>query len=144
VPTYTLQNISGTLAPTASRDAWRFSAEPGTNVTITVDTVSEETAYTLSACISSTPATRDCIKPVTRTRVDCSFPPPFGKCPVNTYVLPADSDGIYYFIVNGFRFFANPKKKVDGEYVGTLSTSPGVGRIELEVDNGTGEEGVID
>lgn len=131
----TEQPISGDLTPYGSRDSFAFGGEEGLRVTIELDTVSEETAYWMNACISTSNRWADCLKPETKARVACSYPTPGNiGCPQKTFVLPSSSDGIYYAIAGGIRFTDSP-----GAYVGVVrASSPGISSLTQVVDNGDG------
>jgi hypothetical protein len=129
------QRISGDFTPIASRDAWAFTGQPGTEVTLELDTVSAATAYWMQGCISPTTRWIDCLRPVAKSRVTCSYPPPGGLgCPHRTTVLPPSANGVYYVIVMGLRFTRN-----DGEYRAVVRANPGIGALGLILDNGEGE-----
>ena len=99
---FTEQAISGDLTPYGSRDSFAFGATAGTRVTIEVDTVSEDTAYWMNVCVSTTHKWTDCLRPETKARVACSYPTPGNiGCPHKTTVLPTSPDGIYYVIAGG-------------------------------------------
>lgn len=130
----TEQQISGDLTPYGSRDSFAFGAAEGTQVTVELDTVSEETAYWMNACVSTTHKWADCLPPVAKERVACSYPTlgNFG-CPHRTFVLPSSPDGMYYVIAGGFRFTQSP-----GAYVGVVRASPGMSSLTQVIDNGDG------
>ena len=103
-------------------------------MTIEVDTVSEETAYWMNVCVSTTHKWTDCLRPETKARVACSYPTPGNiGCPHKTTVLPPSPDGIYYVIAGGIRFTQSP-----GAYVGVVRTSPGISSLTQVIDNGDG------
>ncbi len=125
------QTIAGGLTPFASRDAWAFTAEPGSEVTVFVDTVSSATAYWMQTCVSTSTRLPDCLRPESKDRVACSYPPPGGLgCPRKTTVLPPGSRGVYYVIVGGFRFTPSV-----GQYTATVRAAPGIGALSLALDN---------
>jgi hypothetical protein len=131
-PILTDQEKNGDFAAPSSKDIWSFTASAGTSVTVKLDTVSEETAYIMSFCLSTTTRRLDCVKPVSKARVDCAFGNRFAKCPVRSYVLPSNQ-GIYYLIVNGFRFGADQP----GQYTMEMTAQPGAGPLNLDQDNVT-------
>ena len=125
----TQQTVTGQLRPIASRDAWAFEAEGGTEVFYALDTLSSESAYLMQACVSTSGAFRDCLPAVSRDRVPCSFPPPGGLgCPRRTTMLPAD--GVYYVVIGGFRFTQEP-----GQYSVFVRALPGIGPLGLAVND---------
>jgi hypothetical protein len=131
-PVFTQQTIAGDFTPIASRDAWSFTALPGTEVSLSVDTVSADTAYAMQACVSTTPTWRDCIRPASRDRPPCSYSPPGGiGCPRKTTVLAGSGPRVYYLVIGGFRF-----TRTDGLYTVFVRSSPGVSRLVLALDNG--------
>lgn len=129
-PALTDQIEDGDFAAPSSKDIWSFSASAGTSVTVKLDTVSEETAYIMSICLSTSTKRVDCIKSVSRARVDCAFGNRFAKCPVRSYVLPSNQ-GIYYLIVNGFRLGADQP----GQYTMEMTALPGTGPLKLDQNN---------
>ena len=131
-PVFTEQTIAGDFTAIASRDAWAFTAAPGTEILIAADTVSAETAYAMMACVSTSPAWRDCLRPTSKDRVPCSFSPPGGiGCPRKTTVVPGTVPRVYYLVIGGFRF-----TRTDGLYTVFVRANPGIGRLVLAVDNG--------
>jgi hypothetical protein len=126
----TQQTVEGDLGPIASRDAWAFEAEAGTELFLALDTLSAESAYLMQACVSTSSAFRDCLPPASKDRVPCSFPPPGGLgCPRRTTMLP--HDGVYHVLIGGFRFTREP-----GRYSLFVRAQPGIGPLGLAVDDG--------
>ena len=85
-------------------DLYSFTASPGTNVDVVVDTVSAATAFDPWACISTT---REGCVLFDENVVDwgdddqpCTFPPPTYECPSFSATLPANKDGVYYLLVS--------------------------------------------
>lgn len=123
------QTVEGALRPIASRDAWAFEADAGTEVFYALDTLSSESAYLMQACVSTSSAFRDCLPHVSKDRVPCSFPPPGGLgCPRRTTMLP--DDGLYYIVIGGFRFTREP-----GQYSLFVRAQPGIGALGLAVND---------
>jgi hypothetical protein len=129
-PDLTDQHEDGDFAAPSSKDIWSFTAAAGTDVTIRLDTVSETSAYVMGVCISTSTRRLDCIKPVSKGRVDCSFGNELVRCPVKSYVLPQNG-GLYHVLVSGFR----PRAEQDGKYVVEMTAHPGTGPLGLEADN---------
>jgi hypothetical protein len=131
-PVFTEQEIAGDFTPFASRDAWAFTAEPGTEVSFVADTVSSETAYAMMACVATGPTWRDCLKPAAKDRTPCAYPPPGGLgCPRKTTVVTGPGRRTYYLVIGGFRF-----TRSEGLYTVFVRASPGIGRLVLALDNG--------
>jgi hypothetical protein len=137
---FTEQRIAGDFIPIASRDVWAFRAQADTEVTLELDTVSEDTAYWMLGCISTSSRWVDCIPPVTSGRVDCSYPPPGGLgCPRRTTRLPQNPGDTYYLIVGGVLFTRDP-----GQYTAVVRTNPGIGALGLIIDNGDSPTDIFD
>jgi hypothetical protein len=129
-PELTDQKEDGDFAAPSSKDIWSFDGSAGADVTVKLDTVSEETAYIMSFCLSTSTRRIDCVKPTFKARVDCAFDDRFVKCPVRSYLLPPNQ-GRYYLIVNGFRFGADQP----GQYTLAMTAHPGTGPLNLDQDN---------
>ena len=115
----------------AYEDVYRFTAAEGTFVGVIVDTVSDATAFDAGACISTTESVSDCFV-IGDDDIECTFPPPLFGCPQFAATLPADADGVYYLRVN------SPSASYAGSigrYQLTVLSTPGIGPLELVMDN---------
>jgi hypothetical protein len=120
-------------------DLYAFTGTPGTNVEVSVDTVSAATAFDPWACLSTTP--EGCVlfdENVIEWGDDdqaCSFPPPTYECPSFSALLPPDTDGdgIYYLLVSDSAEddFAGPT----GLYKLTVGSDAAIGPLVIQADN---------
>jgi len=124
------QHEDGDFGGPSSKDIWSFTTSAATDVTVKLDTVSQSTAYIMSACVSTSTLRRDCVTPTFKDRVACAFHNPLRiGCPVRSYSL--SNAGTYYLIVNGFR----PGAQEDGQYTIAMTAHPGAGALNLESNN---------
>jgi hypothetical protein len=95
-----VQDVFGDSQPLADQDVWSFAAQPGTQVAVTVDTVTAMSAFDIEACLSTTTSSADCFV-FGDDETTCTFPPPAFGCPQISTTLPPDTDGdgIYYVLV---------------------------------------------
>jgi len=129
-PGLTEQHKDGDFAPPSSKDIWTFTASGATDVTVKLDTVSQDTAYVMSVCVSTNTQRRNCLTPTFKDRVPCAFHNPFRiGCPVRSYSLP--DAGTYYVIVNGWRFNVS----APGQYTMAMTAHPGIGPLTLQSNN---------
>jgi hypothetical protein len=132
------QHVEGDFRAFGATDAWAFTAQPGTSVSLALDTVSAPTAYWMLGCISTTSTWAGCIVPVSKSWAACTYPPPLGvPCPSRTTVLPANPGGVYYLMVGGIRPTRTP-----GQYTALVQASPGIGRLTLFRDNGEAPDSI--
>lgn len=117
-------------------DLYSFTAKAGTNVDVSVDTVSAATTFDPWACISTTP--EGCAlfdENVIEWGDDdqaCTFPPPADwECPAFTATLPAD--GVYYLLVSDAAedAFAGPV----GLYALHVTSDAPIGPLSLKGNN---------
>jgi hypothetical protein len=116
-------------------DLYAFTGTAGTNVDVSVDTVSAATAFDPWACVSTTP--EGCVlfdENVVEWGDDdqaCTFPPPTYECPAFRATLPVD--GVYYLLVSDAAEddFAGDV----GLYALTVGSDGAIGRLELLADN---------
>jgi hypothetical protein len=119
---------SGSVLPDDNfdEDSYAFQSKVGTQITVTVDTVSAATAFDIEACISGEP-NGDCLPGLQGDdNFSCTFPPPSFACPRFGGLLPTDPDGddIYYVRINsgsGAGNFAGPI----GDYRATILVTAG-------------------
>ena len=116
-------------------DLYAFTGTAGTNVDVSVDTVSSATAFDPWACLSTTP--EGCVlfdENVIEWGDDeqaCTFPPPNYECPAFSATLPAD--GVYYLLVSDAAEddFAGPT----GSYKLTVGADAAIGALVMQADN---------
>ena len=85
--------VAGSMVP---HDSWTFEARAGETVSVTVDTVADETAFDPSFWVNG-PDT--CTLAWVDEGFECTFPPPYFSCPTGKFVAP--QDGVYEVFVTG-------------------------------------------
>jgi S1-C subfamily serine protease len=122
--------LSGDSLPDGDADVYRFSASPGTFVGVIVDTVSEATAFDVRVCISRGTDEADCFA-FGDDEIECTFAPPQASC---AQVVANLAGGIYHLRIDSGSGGGGYAGDV-GSYRATVFATPGVGPLELVLDN---------
>ncbi len=125
--------LSGDSLPDGDADVYRFSASPGTFAGVIVDTVSEATAFDVRACISWSTDEADCFA-FGDDEIECTFAPPHASCAQVVANLPPSPGGVYYLRIDSGSGGGGYAGDV-GFYRATVFATPGIGPLELVLDN---------
>ena len=126
----------GDSLPDLDQDVYRFTATPGTAVSIWVDTVSLDTAFDIEACLSTEDSSASCFR-FGDDNMPCTYPPPGFACPRFRATLPDDGDGVYYLLIesgSGNQNYAGPV----GHYHASVGTVRFISPLTLIHNNQPG------
>jgi hypothetical protein len=134
--------VTGTVLPSDyfDEDGFAFQSMAGAHITVTVDTVSQNTAFDIEACLSDTPQGA-CLPGFSGDdNFACTFPPPSFECPQFGGLLPDDSDGdgFYYLRINSGSGSSNFAGPIGNYRASILITNGPIGACPLipVLDNG--------